>query len=155
MFPRRFALYGGIVMLLMGAISLIPSLAGTTETLPPLQLESNYGLFLGLFPMNIVSKIVLIIFGVGGIAAASSEFRSLPASILFSRIVLYVMTALAILGIFPETNTLGGYWPLFGGEIWVHGVFALLGGYFGYALSSQVPETVRGNSDFRTATHRV
>lgn len=156
MFPRKFALYGGLVMFLIGAISLIPALAGTADGLPALQNENSYGLFLGLFPMNICNKMALMLVGLGGIASATSTYTSLPASIWFSRAVLYLFGAAAILGILPETNTLYGYWPLFGGEVWLHGIFAAVGGYFGYALSSQVPDqTARGNSDFRTATHHL
>jgi hypothetical protein len=150
--PRKFALYGGAIMLLIGVVSLIPAVAGSTLGLPVLRLETSYGLFLGLFPMNIINKIVLILFGVLGLAAANSKFRSLPLSILFSRAVLVVMGAAAVLGLFPDVNTMRGYWPLFGGEVWLHAAFAILGGYFGYALTSQVPKQApRGSpSDFRS-----
>jgi hypothetical protein len=157
MFPRRFALWGGIAMLAIGVVSLIPSMAGSTDNLPPLLNESSYGLFLGLFPMNIINKAVLIAFGIAGIAAAGSKFDSLPASIFFARVTMFVMGVAAILGLFGATDTLGGYWPLFGGEVWMHAVFALFGGYFGYALSSHVPTTSpRGtSSDFRTSTRGI
>jgi hypothetical protein len=157
MSPRLFALWGGIVMLAMGVLSLIPSIAGTTETLPPLLNEASYGLFLGLFPMNIFNKLMLIVFGIAGITAATSKFRSLPASIYFSRVTLYVFGLAAILGLFSATDTLGGYWPLFGGEVWAHAIFAIIGGYFGYALTARVPAVKPrgGPSDFRTATHQI
>ena len=45
----------------------------------------------------------------------------------------------ALLGLFPQTNTLFGYWPLFGGEIWAHGIFALLGGFLGHSLAANLP----------------
>ena len=152
--PRKFALYGGSVMLLIGVLSLIPALAGPTDGLPALNLDTSYGTFLGMFPMNILNKLVLIGFGIAGIAAANSKFTSLPMSILFSRAVLFVMGAAAILGLIPDTSTLNGYWPLFGGEIWAHAIFAALGGYFGYALTSRVPKVApRGNSDFRSPVH--
>ncbi len=154
--PRKFALYGGAIMILMGVVSLIPALAGPTAGLPVLNLETSYGAFLNLLPMNIVNKIALIAFGVAGIGAANSKFRSLPMSIWFSRAVLFVFGALAILGLFPETNTLNGYWPLFGGEVVAHAIFAVIGGYFGYALSSRVPKVApRGNSDFRSPVHNT
>jgi hypothetical protein len=44
------------------------------------------------------------------------------------------MGALAILGIIPQTNTLGGYYPLFGANIAVYAIFAVLGAYFGFTL---------------------
>jgi hypothetical protein len=139
MHPKKFALIGGIIMLAIGALALIPSLyqyQSAAFDLPMLKNETSYGLFLGLFPMNIFNKIAMIVFGVAGILAANAPTTNLPKSILFSRIVFFVMGAAAILGLIPATNTLGGYWPLFGNEVWMHGVFALVGAYFGFALSS-------------------
>ena len=144
--PRLFAMIGGIVMLIMGVVALIPSMVGSIAGLPALYVETSYGLFLGLFAMNIFNKLALILFGVAGIVAARMPGRSLPFSINYSRIVFYVMGVLAILGLFPATNTLFGYWPLFGNVVWEHAVFAVLGAYFGYALSAKVPAD-------RTGTH--
>jgi hypothetical protein len=134
MHPRRYALIGGIIMLAMGVISLIPSLSQMPADLPFLKLDLSYGLFLDLFPMNIVNKVALIVFGLLGIFASRATNTSLPASIRFSRLVFFVMGAGAILGAIPQTQTFFGYWPLFGAEVWVHGIFAVLGAYFGYAL---------------------
>jgi hypothetical protein len=154
--PRKFALYGGSVMLLMGVVALIPALAGSTIGLPVLNLETSYGEFLGLIPMNIINKLALIAFGIAGIACANSKFTSLPASILYSRVVMIVMGIAAVLGLMPNTDTFFGYWPLFGGNIWVYAIFALLGGYFGFALTSHVPKTApRGNSDYRSPVHNA
>lgn len=144
--PRKFALFGGIVMVLMGVFSLL--FAGSMVELPPLMNEVSYGLFLGMFPMNIFNKVALLVIGAAGIASALAKFTALPASIRWSRAVMMVMGVLTILGLFPQTNTLGGYWPLFGGEILAHGVFALLGGYFGYALSSKVRDSGPAVRDF-------
>lgn len=140
MFPRRFALIGGIVMLAMGLMALVPQFVGSAEGLPLLKLDTSYGMFLNLFPMNILNKAALIIFGLAGIIAAYRPATSLPASIAYSRWVLYVMGSAAILGLIPATSTLFGYWPLFGNEIAVHAFFAILGAYFGYALPSKVEE---------------
>lgn len=154
--PQRFALFGGILMLVLGAVSLIPSLAGPTMNLPPLLDETSYGLFLGFFPMNVFSKIALITFGIAGIVASQMKGTELPASIRYSRIVFFVFGALAILGLIPQTNTLFGYWPLFGGEILAHGAFAVVGAYYGYALSSKVPKVTRGGpEDYRSPAHSL
>lgn len=150
MYPRRFALIGGAIMLAIGLISLIPALQGTVERLPVLNVETSYGLFLGLFPMNIFNKAALIIMGLAGVSAASSPFTSLPMSIHFSRLVFMVMAVLAVLGIIPATNTLFGYWPLFGNEIIFHGVFALVGAYYGYALSAKVRDSGAAVKSFTT-----
>lgn len=47
-------------------------------------------------------------------------------------------SVLAVLGLFPQTNTLNGYWPLFGADAALQAVCAAMGAYFGYALSAKV-----------------
>lgn len=143
MHPRRFALIGGIIMLAMGVLALIPALSvdPVAAGLPLLKVETGYGLFAGLFPMNIFNKVALIVFGLAGIMAANAKGTSLPASIGFSRWVFFVMAPLAILGMFEQTNTLFGYWPLFSYEVLAHGVFAVAGAYFGFLLTSKVPKS--------------
>lgn len=156
MHPQRFAMFGGILMLVMGLVSLIPSLAGSAMDLPPLLNETSYGLFLGFFPMNVFNKIALIAFGIAGIVASRMKGTELPSSIRYSRIVFFAFGLLAILGLIPQTNTLFGYWPLFGGEVVAHAAFALVGAYYGYALSSKVPKVTRGGpEDFRSPAHGV
>jgi hypothetical protein len=132
-FAQGFALYGGIAMLLMGFLALIPALSVVPyEGLPVLRIDYSYGMFLGFFPMNILNKIALMAFGVAGILVSREAARSYESSVLYSRAVFFVMGALAILGMFPLTNTLFGFWPLYGGEIFAHAIFAILGAYFGY-----------------------
>ncbi len=135
---RKFALFGGSVMLAMGLLALIPSFVGSSYGLPLLTLDTSYGLFLGYFPMNIVNKSALIGFGVAGLIIASSDVNSVSRSISYSRAVFIVMGLGAVLGLIPQTATFFGYWPLFGAEILVHAIFALLGAYFGYAAGSRV-----------------
>ena len=146
---KKFALYGGIVMLVMGVVSMIPNFEGTQVGLPLLQLNESYGLFLGYFPMNILNKIALIGFGVAGIAVSNLKGNALPRSISYSRAVFFVMGSAAILGALPQTSTFFGYWPLFGGEIFVHGLFAVLGGYFGFALSYKVQKEIQSKPNLK------
>lgn len=146
MHPRRFALIGGILMVLAGVLALIPSLSSVpTEGLPVLNVETSYGMFLGLFTWNIVNKIILIVVGLIGIAASQAPATSLPKSIAFSRLVFAFMGILAVLGMFAQTNTLFGYAPLFGHDVWLHGVFSLIGAYFGFALKTRVQEPTKAN----------
>lgn len=131
---KNFALVGGVVMLVIGALSLIPAFTGLAFGLPILKIETSYGLFLGVFPLNIVNKAILIGLGLWGIAAASDPVLSIPRSVSFSRWVFALSAVFVVLGLFPQTNTLFGYAPLFGAGIWLHGVMALLSGIFGYSV---------------------
>lgn len=142
MFPRRFALVGGIAMLALGLLSLIPQLSSfSDQALPILKVETSYGLFLGLFAMNIFNKVALLLFGIAGIWAAEARYTSLPMSIWFSRVTFFAMGLLCILGLFAQTNTLFGYWPLFGYTALEHAVFAVIGAYYGFALSYKASHT--------------
>ena len=139
--PQKFALIAGIVMVLAGILAFIPNLnVVPAEGMPMLQLDNSYALFLGYFPMNVLSKILLIAMGAAGIGVAYAPATSLPKSIRWSRVLLVVSGVLAILGLFPQTYTLFGYMPLYGWNIVASAVFALLGAYFGFALTSRVPD---------------
>lgn len=132
---KNFALVGGVVMLVIGALSLIPAFSGLAFGLPILRIETSYGLFLGVFPLNIVNKAILIGLGLWGIAAASDPAISVARSITFARSVCWLSALFVVLGLFPQTNTFFGYAPLFGAGIWLHAVMALAGGIFGYSAA--------------------
>lgn len=140
MSAKKFALYGGIVMFLMGLVALIPGLEGSRAGLPELKLDTSYGAFLDLFPMNIINKIALLSFGIGGIAV--SRIADKAYAIHYSRLVFFVMGAAALLGIYDSTDTLFGYWPLYGGEIIAHALFAVLGGICGFIPSHHTKQQI-------------
>jgi hypothetical protein len=136
---KDFARVGGILMLGMGATALaFPRLSRPPRDagLPPLRVETSYGKFVDLFPLNIFNKSALIAFGIAGILSSSLEKRDRPLSTFYSRAVFYAMAPLAILGAIPQTRTLFGLWPLYGGEVGTHGLFAALGAYFGFTETS-------------------
>ncbi len=145
--PRRYALVGGIVMLAMGVLALVPAFSPYSYELIPLNFEVSYGLFLGMFPMNILNKIVLILFGIYGIRASQMENRSLPMSIAWSRTVFFVTGLATILGLIPATSTLFGLWPLYGGAVLYHGIFAILGAFYGYTLTSKAAQNEEVKKD--------
>lgn len=144
MHPRKFALIGGIILLAAGLLALLVPGPRTLD-LPNLIVESSYGYFLGIFPMNIYNKLTLILFGAAGIYCANRPTTSLPASIKWSRWLFGVTGIAAILGLFSATNTLIGYWPLFGAEIGLHIVLAALGAYFGFVLPSRAARALNAS----------
>ncbi len=141
MHPKQYALIGGLLMIIVGLLAFIPSLNVVPASgLPALQVENSYGMFLGYFPMNVLNKVLAIVLGAAGVAAYYAPATSLPKSISWSRIVFAVLGVLAVLGLFEQTNTLFGYMPLFSWNIISSAAFAVLGAYFGFALTSRVPE---------------
>ena len=139
MHPKTFASVSGILLLVTGVLALLPSMVGSVEGLVPLSLDNSYGMFMGFMPLNLMSKVALILFGITGLYASRNLGRELPSSIAYSRAVFILMGALSIMGLIPSTNTFFGYMPLYGANSAFFGVISLMGAYFGYALSSQVP----------------
>lgn len=140
---RRFSLIGGIFMLVTGLLALVPNLSVYSQSLPELYIEYSYGYFLSLFAMNVMNKTFLILMGVAGIICANMTNENVTTltkdthspDVWWCRVLLYVSGAMAILGLFSATNTLAGYWPIFGHNVWLNALLAVLGGYFGYAAT--------------------
>lgn len=132
---KNYALVTGVCLLVIGALALIPAFSGLSFGLPILRIETSYGLFLGIFPFNIVNKFLFIGFGLWGIASASDPVLSLPRSTVFARGMFLISLVEVILGIIPQTNTFFGYIPLFGAGIWLNAVIALASGIFGYGVA--------------------
>lgn len=145
--PRKFALFGGLIMLLIGIFALMPAFSEMEIVgLKPLDIESSYGMFLMTFPMNIVNKLVLILIGGLGIRCATDSTRGLSLSVKWSRGVCYLFGAFAILGIITPSNTLFGLAPLHGANIALHALYAILGAIFGYSLTAKAAR----NAEIRT-----
>ena len=139
--PKQFALIAGIFMALIGVLAFIPSLnVVPAQGMPQLNVDSSYGLLFGYVPMNALNKIILIVMGLVGIAVSMAPATALPGSIRWSRILFVMMGVLAIMGIFPQTYTFFGIMPLYGWDVVTHAAFALLGAYYGYALTARVPD---------------
>lgn len=140
MSAKSFAFFGGLLMFVLGLVSLIPGLEGKTSELPPLKIELSYGRFLGLFPMNIMNKIALLLFGGAGII--TGRITDTAYSIHYSRFLFFSWGLLAVLGVYAPTNTLNGIWPLFGGDIILHGLVAVFGGIAGFTPSHTTKQKI-------------
>lgn len=127
---RYFALAYGVVFLLVGIAGFIPGLT----VMPAMQDATTadamtHDRLFGLFPVNALHNIVHIAFGIWGIAV----YRSLSGARIYARSVAIVYAVLAIMGLIPTLNTLFGLVPLYGHDIWLHAVLALVAAYFGWA----------------------
>lgn len=131
MSTRTFALLFGIVFLAIGVLGFVPQLVQPLhEGHPPV--IGNGGQLLGLFPINIVHNAVHILFGVWGLAAS----RSAAGSVTYARAVAIIYAVLTIAGLIPNLNSFFGYVPLYGNDIWLHGLLALIAAYFGWVNRS-------------------
>jgi hypothetical protein len=128
MSTRNFALIFGIVFIAAGVAGFVPSLV-----YPPEGGDTHgHGLLLGLFPVNTLHNAVHLLFGLWGLAAS----RSAAGAVTYARGVAIIYAVLAIAGLLPATQDGFGYVPLYGKDVWLHAVLALVAAYFGWVNRS-------------------
>lgn len=129
---QRFALIIGIVYLTIGILGFIPAIVSQSGAMPPsiekLGVVSGFGYLMGLFPVNTPHNIIHLVTGLLGIVASIA----LDSSRLFSGQLGIYYTTLAVLGLVPVANTFFGLFPLYGADIFLHGLTGALGIYFGF-----------------------
>lgn len=126
---RYFALIFGIVYLLVGIAGFIPGLITPhTDATPNLTVDTLSGYLFGLFPVNILHTLVHLLIGLWGVVA----YRSFSSSRTFAQTVAILFAVLTIMGLIPVLNTTFGLIPLFGHDVWLHALTALIAGYFGF-----------------------
>ena len=124
---RTFALIFGIVFLAVGIAGFIPGLLHPVDH-PDVTVNAFEGDLLGLFPVNVLHNIVHVIFGIWGLLA----YRSLGGSIGYAKAVAIIYAVFTVMGFIPGLDTLFGLVPLFGNDIWLHALLALVAAYFGW-----------------------
>ena len=132
MSTRTFAMIFGIVFLIVGAGGFIPGLtdmghmghAGDSAV----TMKTMFGYELGMFPVNVIHSIVHILFGIWGVLAA----RSLAGARSYFRVVAVIYALLTVLGLLPATYTTFGMIPIYGNDVWLHAVLAIVAAYFGW-----------------------
>jgi hypothetical protein len=133
-FTRYFALLVGVAFTLAGIAGFLPFF---TPHAPPesphLIVDTSYGLLLGLFPVNIIHNLFHFGVGVMGLLA----FRSYPSALQFSRFLGITLGVLTLMGLIPALSTGFGFWPLYGHDIWLHGLEAVTGIYLGFFASQK------------------
>jgi hypothetical protein len=144
-----FALLAGIAYLGAGVLGLVPALlAPPPPDAPPTSFTLLYGYLLGLFPVNVLHTALHLAIGAWGLVA----WRGVSNPAIFARALALLYGVLAVLGMMPMFNTLLGWIPIHGHDVWLHGVTAATAAYFGWR--SEVPQAERrgGRMDRR---HRI
>ena len=123
----------GAFFILFGIAGFVPWIAPAAPfDAPVLSLDAGYRILGGVFPVNAVSNGVDILFGICGLLAA----RSFEGAVVWSRITAWWMLALLFFGLIPITNTLFGIVPLYGSDLWLNGILALVTVFSGYGRPS-------------------
>ena len=126
---RTFVLLVGVAFILAGIAGFLPFFTPhPAPDAPHLILNTSYGLLLGLFPVNIVHN--LFHFGVGVLGVLA--FRTYSSALQFSRFLGITLAVLTVMGLIPALQTGFGIWPLYGHDIWLHGLEAIIAIYLGF-----------------------
>lgn len=136
---QYFALIIGIFFLLCGVMGFIPAFVKEPTVTPEvagLGFTTGYSYLLGLFPINALHNIVHIVVGLLGIYASVS----LDSSRLYSGVLGIFYGALTVMGLFPPTQSTLGLIPIFGNDVWLHGVTAAIAVYFGFIATPDLLE---------------
>ncbi|QJE73919.1 DUF4383 domain-containing protein [Aerophototrophica crusticola] len=141
---RTYALIMGIVFTLVGILGFVPSFLEAPAGDPPLAISAGHGHLLGLFPVNILHNVVHLLFGLWGLAAS----RGWGSSRAYSRSVAVIYAVLAVMGLIPALNTTFGLVPIYGNDVWLHGLIALSAAYFGFV--AKIPADTAVNTSTTT-----
>ena len=89
--------------------------------------------------MNVLHNIFHLLIGLWGVAV----FRSYGGARYYAQALAIIYAALAIIGFFPAFNILFGLMPIFGNDIWLHAVTAIIAAYFGFFTPERAPARAR------------
>jgi Domain of unknown function (DUF4383) len=134
---RTLATVFGLVFVLVGIVGFFPSPPPLDA--PPLTLEHGHGLALGMFPVNTLHNLVHIGFGLLGLLAARGALMSARGYFQFLAVAYGLLT---ILGLLPATSTTFGLIPIWGNDVWLHGLIAVVAGLVGFTAVAE-PVTTR------------
>jgi hypothetical protein len=95
---------------------------------PYLTITASSGHLFGLFPVNLLHNLVHVAFGIGGLVG----YRDFPSARFYARVVAITYAVLTVMGLIPGLKTFFGLVPLYGHDIWLHAVLAIIAAYFGF-----------------------
>lgn len=133
----NFARIYGIAFLLIGLSGFVPGLS-PAHTHPGLTVDAGSAMAMGLFPVNLLHNLFHLAFGVWGLLAA----RSVGAARSYGKSVAVIYGLLTIMGLIPVTDTTFGLVPIYGNDVWLHALLAVVAGYFGFVRRDRA-ETAR------------
>lgn len=142
---RTCAFALGVLFLVVGIAGFIPGLTSfvdlstSSSNLHSLAFDDGYGYVLGLFPTNFLHNAVHIAVGVLGIAASTS----LSGAIVYNQAFAILYILIALMGLLPFTNTTFGTMPIFGNNVWLNALTAIIAGYVGFVKPAAVKDKLQ------------
>lgn len=137
---RAYAFIIGLAFVLAGIGGFLPPLVTPpVPDAPPLTLDHDYAYLLGLFPVNLAHNAFHLTAGLLGLWV----FRSEAAARRYCQILGVILAVFAIMGLLPYLSTTLGIMPLFGHDVWLHGLEAIVALYLGFFHDSPQIREVR------------
>lgn len=134
---RYLALIVGIVFTLVGISGFVPALVSSPpSTAPAIAVDAGYGYLMGIFPINVLHNFVHLAAGLLGIAA----YWSFSFAKIYAQGMAIFYGVLAVMGFIPGANTMFNLIPIFGNDIWFHGLIAAITGYFGFIAPERLED---------------
>lgn len=136
------AMTAPLVARVLGALFLLAGILGFIPFFTPpapfdaevITLNSGYGLLFGVFPVNVAHDALHVLFGLWGVLSAKHR-----GAVWYCRVVTVVYAVLVLVGVIPLMNTLFGVAPIYGHDVWLHAVIALIALYGGWGAPSREP----------------
>lgn len=123
---RQFALFAGGTWLILGTLGLALVLSSPDSTL-------SGQLLLGVLPVSWWLSLLYLSLGLLGLAG-SGQFRT---SLTFARLAALLGVTLTVVGFVPGAANLPALLPLTHDVAGLHGLFAVVAGYFGWGEPSR------------------
>jgi hypothetical protein len=143
MTSQYFAIGIGVIYVIAGLLGFLPAVVTAPPPgAPDMAVTTGYAYLLGLFPVNALHNLVHLAIGIWGIWAYSSYLSARN----FCRSLAVFYGLLTLMGLFPTMYTMFGLVPLFGHDVWLHALTALVAAYYGWSgmtAVSQASEEIR------------
>ena len=131
MTTRAFALIIGVAFLAIGALGFVPAFVSPApEQAPDVAFTAYYGYLFGILPVNYFANLAHLAMGAWGVAASRGE----GGSRAYAKTIAVISGALAIVGMIPALNTIFGLAPVYGADVWLHGLIAIVAAFFGWLM---------------------
>jgi hypothetical protein len=132
---KRFTLIMGIAFTAIGLLGFVPPLVDYHGHPNPDFM--THGLLLGLFPINGIHNLIHLAFGLWALLV----YKDTVKARVFCRSNAIIYGLLAVIGFIPRLNTVFGFIPIHGNDIWLHAVIAVATGYYGFLWHTQRLQT--------------
>lgn len=132
---RYFALILGLAFLAIGILGFVPTLRTVESDMPAIDQAQHYGLLFGLFAVNWLHNLGHLAFGAWGVLA----YYSFGAARIYAAAVAVVYAVLTVMGLVPGLNVLFGAVPLYGNDVWLHAIIAIVAAVFASQSMTERP----------------